>query len=276
MNALLRIAFAAALVLAIAGLPRAQERDLVKLSDELSIRRIADDAFLVTHDFPWPGNSLLVRLDVDTLVWVDTPYTPEATATVLDWVHARLGASVSIVEINTGFHIDNLGGNAALIGRGIPVYGSGRTRDLLRTKSAATMRTMASWLAAPGYKKYRDAYEKMVFREPTVLFDIEKEQRLEFGGEAVIVYFPGPTHTYDNLVVYFPKRKLLFGGCMIVSADAPRLGYVADGNLTEWGASLRKLEERFPDATLVVPGHGNAGGPDLVRRTMELVEASVR
>ncbi|HOA06737.1 MAG TPA: hypothetical protein PLE16_04450 [Spirochaetota bacterium] len=33
----------------------------IKLSDELTITEIETDVFLVTHSFPWPGNSLIVK-----------------------------------------------------------------------------------------------------------------------------------------------------------------------------------------------------------------------
>lgn len=33
----------------------------IKLADELIIAEIETDVFLVTHSFPWPGNSLIVK-----------------------------------------------------------------------------------------------------------------------------------------------------------------------------------------------------------------------
>jgi hypothetical protein len=37
------------------------------------------------------------------------------------------------------------------------------------------------------------------------------------------VFFPGAAHSADNVVVYFPKKRLLFGGCMIKPKE---LGYL--------------------------------------------------
>ena len=48
------------------------------------------------------------------------------------------------------------------------------------------------------------------------------------------IYYPGPTHTYDNLVVYIPSKKILFGGCMVLSSDTEKVGYIKDGNIEEW------------------------------------------
>ncbi|MBN1647007.1 MAG: MBL fold metallo-hydrolase [Spirochaetales bacterium] len=246
----------------------------LRLSDELVISEIEKDVFLVTHSFPWPGNSLLVVLDRKNIVWIDTPYTPEATALVLDWALDRFGRDCRITEINTGFHIDNLGGNRELIKRKITVYGSSLTCELLKTRSAATMAKMAGWLNGPKNKKYKDAYTNFVFVPPTHTFDINREQKIRIGTNDVIVYFPGPTHTYDNLVVYIPDRKLLFGGCMILAADADKVGYAEDGNIGEWAKSMDNLEKRFASCRLVVPGHGNPGGPELIGHTRDVVKTA--
>ena len=94
---------------------RKNDLAVVQLTEEISITEIEENVFVVTHSFPWPGNSLFLVLDKENILWIDTPYTPEATARVLDWIEAEIGQDYSITEINTGFHIDNLGGNQELI-----------------------------------------------------------------------------------------------------------------------------------------------------------------
>ncbi|WP_319476485.1 MBL fold metallo-hydrolase [Marispirochaeta aestuarii] len=248
---------------------------VVQLTEKISITEIEDKVFLVTHSFPWPGNSLFLVLDKENILWIDTPYTPEATALVLDWIEKEIGKQYSITEINTGFHIDNLGGNQELINRNIPIYGSSLTCKLLDNQSRITMSKMMNWLKGVENKKYRDVYSDFQFFRPTRTFDINEEQRLTFGSEEVVIYYPGPTHTYDNLLVYIPGRKLLFGGCMILSADADKVGFVEDGNLQEWAKSLLKLEERFESIRIVIPGHGNPGSSALIEHTKDVVNAAL-
>jgi metallo-beta-lactamase class B len=253
---------------------KAASNDLIEinLTDELCLREISKDIFLVTHSYPWPGNSLLIRMDNSDFVWIDTPYTPEATACVLDWLYDAYGTGVKITEINTGFHIDNLGGNSELIRNDIPVYGSQLTCDLLRTRSKETMSEMQKWLDPSEDKKYLDKYASFEFAEPTHVFDINDEQILNFGKETVEIYYPGQTHTYDNLVVYIPSEKVLFGGCMVLSSDAEKIGYAKDGNIEEWPLSLEKVMEKYKDAEIVVPGHGNPGDISLIEHTITVIE----
>jgi glyoxylase-like metal-dependent hydrolase (beta-lactamase superfamily II) len=41
-----------------------------------------------------------------------------------------------------------------------------------------------------------------------------------------------------------------------------------------WPASLARLKARFPDARLIVPGHGDPGGWELVDNTLRLLAAA--
>jgi len=245
-----------------------------RLSGELVVKEIIKDCFLITHSYPWPGNSLIVKLDQKDFIWIDTPYTPQATAMVLDWLYKKYGEHISIKEINTGFHIDNLGGNQELKKRGIPIYGSTMTCKLLREKSKNTMQKFRNWLKAAEYKKYYDTYSNFIFIEPTIVFDLHREQTIECGKEKVEIYYPGPTHTYDNITVYIPSKKLLFGGCMILSQEAHKIGFAEDGNVKEWPKSLHRVMQKYKKIDIVVPGHGNAGDKSLIQHTIDIIEQS--
>ncbi len=264
-----------AIVIALHSCSKKDEKlSAIQLTEELAITEIENNIFLVTHSFPWPGNSLMIVMDKRNILWLDTPYTSEATASVLNWIEKEFGKGYSITEINTGFHIDNLGGNQELIRRNIPIYGSDLTCELLETRSETTMSNMIGLLKGEKNKKYKDVYSNFTFYKPTITFDIHEEQKIVLGSNEVIIYYPEPTHTTDNLVVYLPSQKILFGGCMILSTNAEKVGYIEDGNLDEWSNSLINLEERFDHIRIIVPGHGNPGDSTLITHTKEIVDAS--
>ncbi len=243
----------------------------IQLSDELRIEKIDDDVYVVIHSFPWPANSILVRCAGDVLVWVDTPYTDEAAGQVINWIKSKFG-KIRIVEINTGYHNDNLGGNGCLIQNRIEIYGSDLTARLLKERAEKTRTKLLTWLNEPGMKKYRDAHAAAVYLEPNRLFEIDKGLNLDFGGDSVEVYYPGPSHSPDNLVVYFPQKKLLFGGCMVKSIQSSNLGFTGDADMEQWPVSLKKVLAKFGNARIVVPGHGPAGGTELIEHTLRLSE----
>lgn len=236
------------------------------INEDLYVRQIREGAFVVTHAFPWPANSLLVEMENSALVLVDTPYTPQAAQDLLDWLKAQFGER-EIVVINTGFHYDNLGGNAYLVGQGIPVYGSDLTARLLQERGADMRAMTLAWLQDPQQQRYRQAYESLPHVAPTQQFELEDGLELEFGDEALQIYFPGPGQRPDNLVVYFPARKILFGGCMIIGWDS--VGNTADAVLPAWPQSVRNLA-RF-DFDVLIPGHGDRLDPGLIEHTLNLL-----
>ncbi|MDY0019864.1 MAG: MBL fold metallo-hydrolase [Anaerolineae bacterium] len=243
-----------------------------KINEEMEARVIQEGVFLVTHAFPWPHNSLMVWSDA-TLLLVDTPYTPEATETMLRWFKEQRAltqpgeSDYEIAAINTGFHYDNLGGNRYLVDQGIPVYGSELTARLIEERGEALRELTLTWLAAPADRRYYEAHEQLSYVAPTERFDVEEGLELTFGGEPVQVLYPGPSHTPDNVVVYFPARKLLFGGCMILGGD--EVGNTADADMEAWPESVRRLMDL--DVDLVVPGHGDRLDPGLIAHTVELL-----
>ncbi len=51
-------------------------------------------------------------------------------------------------------------------------------------------------------------------------------------------------------------------------------GNLADADLVAWPQAIRRVIERFPDATTVVPGHGAPGGFELLTHTRDLVDGA--
>lgn len=238
----------------------------IDLSAELYLRQIRKDVFVVTHSFPWPANSLVVEMANSDLVLVGSPYTPEATNQVLDWMETYFGKR-KIIAINTGYHVDNLGGNRALIERGITVYGSDLTAQLLKERGEQTRQVLLGMLKGPANERFYKAQAEIPYVAPTQLFPINQGLKLSFGNETLEVYYPGPSQAPDKVVVYFPEKRVLFGSCMILGGD--QLGNTADADLKNWPEAVRKLGQF--DAEIVVPGHGDRLDAGLIEHTIALL-----
>ena len=243
-----------------------QPRQRIDIAADLTIKEIGNGAFVVTHSFPWPANSLLVEMANSDLVIVGSTYTPEAMSSLLDWADAHFGLR-RIVAINTGYHVDNLGGNAALVKRGVPIYGATETAELLQRRGERTRKVVLGLITDKASSVYQ-AHAHMVLRPPTRMFALPEGLHLRFGSEEVVVFWPGPSQAPDKVVVYFPERRLLFGGCMILGGD--KVGNVADADMSNWPDAVRALV-RFP-ADVVVPGHGERLDPQLVQHTLDLLQ----
>lgn len=209
---------------------------------ELEIRPLANDVYLHTSYQVVDGfglvdsNGLVVLLGKDAYL-IDTPWSAQDTQKLLDWIEAR-GLTLK-GSVSTHFHDDRTAGIAFLNARNIPTHASTMTNDLLRRAG-----------------------------KPLASHAFSGDLRLAQG--RIEVFYPGPGHTKDNLVVYLPNQKLLFGGCFIRAAEATNLGNVRDASVKLWPASAAKTLDRYPETQVVVPGHGKVGDASLLAHTREL------
>jgi metallo-beta-lactamase class B len=73
--------------------------------------------------------------------------------------------------------------------------------------------------------------------------------------------------------VWFPSAGILFGGCLVKAETANDLGNVADADLRNWAKAVQAVRDRYPEAAVVVPGHGAVGTPQALAHTVDLLHA---
>lgn len=211
----------------------------------LEIKPLAENVYLHTsykafEGFGFfPSNGLIV-VDGNDAVLVDTAWAEEDTPRLVEWI-ADQGFTLTVVVV-THSHDDRASGLAYLNELNVPTFASAATNALLASENKAQ--------AARTFENAAD----------------------ELRAQGIEVFFPGAGHAPDNHAVWLPSHKVLFGGCMVRSAGARNLGNTADADLAEWPLSLQRLQDRFPEAGIVVPGHGAPGGLELVTHSIELAQ----
>lgn len=211
---------------------------------ELEVRRIAEGVYLHTsyHLYPdagyFPSNGLIIVDDSEAYL-VDTAWSEEDTAKLLAWAEEK-GVTIKAAVI-THFHDDRSVGLPVLNAAGIKTYASARTNYLLEQAGFETAQT--------GFRG----------------------DGVELKKGVAVAYFAGVGHTEDNLVVWLPKHKLLFGGCFVRPKSSSSLGNTADASIGEWLKSAERLAAAFPDVDIVVPGHGEPGDASLFTHTIDLL-----
>jgi metallo-beta-lactamase class B len=171
-------------------------------------------------------------------ILIDTAWTPEQTSALL------AGAKVRKVLV-THAHADRVAGLDVLAAAGVQTYGLERTQ-----------------------------FEARAHGRPAPAHVIAEQGEFVEGDARVLYFFPGAAHAPDNLVVYVPAQKVLFGGCMVRALDSG-LGPLDEADLKSWQLAIERVTTRFPDATLIVPGHGEPGGRELLAHTRALVDAAL-
>ena len=226
---------------ALAGQP------IVHINADMEAEPVATNCLVIRsfHHVPSygriPGNELLYIAGREGLL-VNTPWDCRQTEQLVDWAASALKVTV-VKAILTHTHDDCMGGIAALTNRHI--------------------QTIALDLTAQKARRERKPVPETLFSE---------EMQVTVGNRQVEAFYPGAGHATDNIVVWLASEKILFGGCLVKSAESRDLGNIADADLHAWPGSLRRLRARYPAAELVIPGHGNAAGPNCIAHTLELLQ----
>jgi len=247
-------------------------QDRFQISSDLYYSKVRDSVYLITHHFPnFGSNSLFVLMPGEHGVIIDTPHETTGTRSLLTWIHSTFG-KLQLTAINTGWHQDNLGGNEYLLSQRIPVYGPTLTANLIKEHGKELKDMLLEQTMSLDDQRYYQSYKELNFIPPDHTFQIKEGIRMEIGGETFEVYYPGESHTVDNTVVYLHRKKILFGGCMIMSMRQQRPGFIDHANMAEWPASVKKVKAKFPLCEMVVPGHGSYGNAELLEHTWHILE----
>jgi metallo-beta-lactamase class B len=92
---------------------------------------------------------------------------------------------------------------------------------------------------------------------------------MEVGGRKVQCAYFGPGHTAGIAVTYLVEERVLFGGCLIKALGAGR-GYVGEAVVSAWSDTVEKIRAAYPEVEVVVPGHGECGGAELLNFTIDM------
>lgn len=114
--------------------------------------------------------------------------------------------------------------------------------------------------------------EGVEFVQPDELYD--DRTSLDLGGVTVELLHFGLAHTRGDQVVFVPKDHVLFAGDLLENRIFPIVPWFppqdVDVNGSRWIQVLARLEELEP--AVVVPGHGEVTGPELIGQVRAYLE----
>lgn len=183
----------------------------------------------------------LIKSTSAGVILIDTPWDTTQFQPLLDSVKVRFNQEVKLV-ISTHSHADRTAGLNYYASKGISTYSSFSTWKICGERG--------------------EPQAEHVFYHDT-LFQI--------GNITLRTFFPGAGHAPDNIVIWFPDNKLLYGGCFIKSTDATDLGNRADANLGTWADAIRLTQNTFPHPKWIIPGHGSWESRRSLIHTLKLI-----
>lgn len=235
------------LCLFIATANYAQTYPQIKVSNDITLVKISENVFVHISFATYPNfgrvscNGLILA-DKGNSFLFDTPYSNELTKELVTYISDSLKLRV-VGFVPNHWHDDCMGGVEYLKSIGIKTYANQLTIDILKEKGLH--------------------YPEVGFKDSLQLF---------LGNKEIHCYYLGATHSMDNIVVWIPSEQILFPGCMVKSTDSKNLGNTVDGDLKAYPTTIQKVIDKFPNAKVVIPGHGNFGGIELLIHTYKLCQ----
>ena len=190
---------------------------------------------------PFPANGMYLVTD-DGVVLFDTPWDTTQFQPLLDTIKTRHNKNV-ILCLATHFHEDRTGGLQYYSQKGIRTYTSKQTDELSKKR---------------GMKRAR--------------FLMDKDTVFKVGQYTFQTYFPGPGHGPDNIIIWFEKEKILYGGCLIKSTEDRDLGNLSDANVKEYAATLENVKAKCKRPKYIIPGHGNWRDTTSLNHTLQMAQ----
>ncbi len=212
-------------------------------SPELTIKELSEGvylhtSFLKTENWGNVACNGMIYLNDKECVIFDSPSSSQATKELLSILKKENITCKAVIA--THFHIDCLGTLDQFHEANIPSISTKQTQNLA-TKTNHTI--------------------------PKITFDTDTS--LYIGKQEVIAKYFGEGHTVDNIIGYIPDHKALFGGCLIKALGAGK-GNLNDANVEEWATTVKHVKEEYPNVSIVIPGHGDYGGSELLDFTIDL------
>lgn len=213
---------------------------------KLKISHLTGDFYIYTTYNTYEGNRIpahgLYLLTDRGTVLLDTPWDTTQFQPLLDSIQLKHGQNVAMC-IATHWHSDRTEGLVYYKGKGIKTYTTLLTDRLSKENN----------------KKRAE-------------FLMTQDTVFTFGQYAFEVYYPGEGHTADNIIVWFGKEKILYGGCLIKGAEAENLGYLGDANVAEYETTLKKVRKKCPDPKFIIVSHHDWNNLNALKHSIKLAK----
>lgn len=213
---------------------------------KLKISHLTGDFYIYTTYNTYEGNQLpangMYLVTNNGVVLFDTPWDITQFQPLLDSIKSRHNKNTALC-IATHWHSDRTEGLEYYKKLGIKTY----TTILTDKLSEKNNKKRAEYL-------------------------IEKDTVFNVGEYTFETYYPGQGHTLDNIVIWFGKEKILYGGCLIKGADAENLGYLGDANVTEYHSTLKKVQNKCRAPKFIIISHSDWNNINSLNHSIKLAK----
>jgi metallo-beta-lactamase class B len=210
----------------------------------LKISQLVGDFYIYTTYNTYEGSKIpahgLYLLTDSAVVLFDTPWDTTQFQPLLDSIKQKHNKKPTIC-IATHWHSDRTEGLEYYKRQAVKTYTTSLTDELSKKNN----------------KKRAE-------------FLMTKDTVFTVGQHSFEIYYPGEGHTADNIIVWFDKEKILYGGCLIKGAEAKDLGYLGDANVLEYEKTLKKVQKKCPDPKFIIVSHHDWKNNNSLKHSIKL------
>ena len=220
------------------------------------LSRLADKIY-IAEDYYLAKENSVVYIGDSFVTVVGATWTP-LTARLLSEEVAKITTKPIKEVIDTNHDLDRVGGNSYFRSIGCQIISTRLTRDLLMKEGKRSVEVA----------QYGSDYPNIEI----VLPDTVYEGDFTLQGGSIRGFYLGPSHKQDDIFVYFPNEKVLYGGCVLKE----QLGNTDGADLVEYPRTLQKLKSMKLPIVTVISGHFSpVHGPELIDRFLNLLPKTV-
>jgi cyclase len=186
------------------------------------------------------GGNITVAVGTDGIIMVDTQFAP---------LHDKIKAAIEKISplpikyvINTHYHGDHTGGNAAFHKDGATIVSHDNVRIRL---AAGTTNAVTGNKTPPADPAALPTETYMV-----------GDKKLEVGGRGALLKHVYNAHTDGDTWVMIPDANVLVTGDVFGSRTYPNLDWGSGGTIDGMILALETFLKAANDTTKIVPGHG--------------------
>ncbi len=198
---------------------------------KLKISHLTGDFYIYTTYNEYEGSQIpangMYLVTKNGVVLFDTPWDTTQFQALLDSIQLKHKEMV-VLCFATHWHSDKTAGLEYYRQQGIKTYTTVLTDELSKQNN----KKRAEFLMA-------------------------KDTVFNVGQYSFETYYPGEGHTADNIVIWFKKEKILYGGCLIKGVDDENLGYLGDANVTEYASTLKRVQKKCRKPKFIVIAHSD-------------------
>jgi cyclase len=154
--------------------------------------------------------------------------------------------------VNTHFHGDHTGGNAALAETGTVIFSQENVRKRLQAMISEEKKKISEDIL------------------PVITFS--EDITFHFNGEKIYVFHVHNAHTDGDAMVYFTGSNVLHTGDVFFNAKYPFIDTENGGSLKGTITALEKALKVINEDTKIIPGHGNLGTFKDLENTINMLE----